>query len=236
MKNNHVRWLFAFALLSSSFFASHVNAYSRHSVEITMGLGAFDHGTTGVGGPLLGHGYDHGTAAMGEISAKLLFRCCSYFSQGFVLRYGNSAGSSFGMFSGYAYSISMVELGYTARQELPCMRNGKKRFYISGSFGLSGAHTDASTGARVDKSDWDARLEASRALDHLALGWALDLSFDIHFGIVMISAGVGAKQHFGIHDIIARRFALTAMLRVGLAFDLKRKRRYHRYRRRYRRW
>ena len=190
-------------------------------VEISAELGVMDRGTTGIGAPLLGYGYDHGGGAFGALGTRVLFPFGygDYFAHGFDLRASYSAGEFFGV-DGVDFHNGQLDLGYVFRTEFPCMRGETRIIYLSGALGVTGLYADAGTGRGEPDDTWNERVAASEALDHYGLGGYLTVDLAAHYGATFIGLRLDAREHFALgHSAIARDVTVAASLRFGVKFS-----------------
>ena len=193
------------------------------NIEITVGLGIMDRGTTGIGDPLLGLGYDTATGATTDLSLRFYFdSSMSFMNHGILLRGTYMAGSSFGLGEGYGFATTIVDLAYVIRFHCPCISTEDRKWYASGFVGLTGMYADASTGAGPDGGpEWNTRTAASSKFDHGALGGVLGASFDLHVDVFVIGVTVDLREHYGVGSTpIARSFETGASLHFGADFEL----------------
>ena len=100
-------------------------------------FGALEHGTTGT---LAAYGYDRGAAMSLGLNARLVFplegcRCMTHGVDASVLW---SNGTTLGAGGASAWERGIIDLGYAFRVELPCMRRGTRRWWVTGTVGVSG--------------------------------------------------------------------------------------------------
>jgi hypothetical protein len=187
-------------------------------VELSAELGVMDRGTTGVGAPLLGYGYDHGGGALGAIGTRFLFRFGygDYFRHGLDLRAAYSAGEFFGV-DGAGMHVGQLDVGYVFRTEFPCMRGETRRIHLSGALGVTGLYADAGTGRGARDDMWNARVVAADALDHYGVGGYLTVDLTAHYDAAFVGLRLDAREHFAVgHSSIARDVTIGASLRFGV--------------------
>lgn len=194
----------------------------RALLEVTLGLGVGDRSTTGIGEPLLGMGYDQSFGPLASLDVRLFVadRDYAYVRHGPVLRVAHHAGPSMGTFTGHAFRATAIDLGYSGRTELRCMRDGDFRVHFGGFLGITGLHSDADRGDVYRPNTDTQTLDAARTLDHAGLGGTLGLSLDLHFGSFIAGLGVDLHQWFGIDTLVARDLMLAAQIRLGGDFSI----------------
>jgi len=191
------------------------------SLELAVDLGLLDRGTTGVGEPLLGLGYDHGGGLQAGVGIRTYFEINRYFRHGVNLRFSHQAGSTLGLFGGYGFAWSQLDLTYVFRTSLPCMSDDDTQWYLSGLVGLTGVHADAGTGTAPRDDRWNERLAASDALDHLALGGLIGAGIDLHFDEVFLGLLLDVREPFALGSgPVSRSFVTSATLRAGVELEL----------------
>lgn len=184
------------------------------AVELTLETGLLDRGTTGVGEPLLGYGYDHGGGMLVGAGLRLYFDIDGrYFHHGVAVRVGHQPNDGF--------AWSHVDLTYVFRTELPCMSSDEHRLRLSGVIGVTGARADAGMGNGAPDDRWNLREVASEQLDHHALGAVLGVALDVHSGPFLLGLMLDVRELFALGDTpVARSFAATGALRAGFELDL----------------
>lgn len=93
---------------------------------------------------------------------------------------------------------------------------------MAAHLGVSGSYAEAGMGRGADNTDIPARRQASQTLDHGALGWVLGGSFDLQLPPFVVGVRVDLRQHFAWEGPADRHFLPSAILRMGVAFDLLR--------------
>jgi len=191
-------------------------------VELDLELGWMDRGTTGVGEPLLGYGYDHAVAPLVGASARLFFHdSIRYFRHGIALRGAYAAGGHLGLGDGVEFHLGQVDLGYVFRTQLPCMSTDERVFHLSGSLGLTGVRADAGTGRGSRDDRWNQRLAAAEDLDHVGLGGFLAVDLALHVGPLITGIRIDVREHFAVTDgPVSRDFAVATGLRMGVDLEL----------------
>jgi len=195
-------------------------ASPKANLELIGEFGFVDRSTTGIGGSLLGRGYDASAGSIAGAQLRVFFPIMGRtFGHGFDMRYSRSAGPTLGA-DGYALGLHMLDLGYTMRFEGRCMRSDTARWFFSGTLGLSGY--DAQTGPGDGADQWPAQFKGQTgAFDHQALGWLLSVNMDAHLEEFIVGVGLNLRQHFGISDSpVQRNFMLSLVLRLGFDIDL----------------
>jgi hypothetical protein len=184
-------------------------------------FGALDQGTTGT---LAAYGYDHGTAMSLGVNARLVFplqgcRCMTHGVDAGVLW---TDGTTLGAGGQSAWTRGIVDLGYAFRVELPCMRSGTRRWWVTGTLGWSGQLADAGLGdvPAGETAGLNERTVASQRYDHLAMGWHLGASMEVVFDKALVGFGVDLRDLRGLDSDQARTFLLGANLRVGVDLGL----------------
>ena len=206
--------------LVASFVFSHP-ALADDSLEVTVDMGVLDRGTTGIGEPLLGLGYDHGGGLQAGAGARLYFELNEYFRHGPSLRLSHQAGSVLGLAGEHGFAWSQLDLAYVFRTSLPCMSGDEVQWYLSGLVGLTGVYADAGTGDGPSDDRWNERLAASEELDHLALGGMLGVGLDMHFDEVFLGALIDVREPFALGSgVVSRSFVTSATLRAGVELGL----------------
>ncbi|MEM9072697.1 MAG: hypothetical protein AAGE52_29585 [Myxococcota bacterium] len=188
-------------------------------LELSAGLGVMGHNTTGVGEPLLGHGYDREAGPAVDGKLRLLFGDSRFYRHGLTFRVGYTAGRQFGR-NGYGFRRRYGDVGYSFRTLLPCMSNETTKVYAGATVGFTGANADAGIGrGRIEDINENDRREASEALDHREWGWVLGGEIQVHIHSFMVGLDVDMRRLYG-RDTVADRIMLgSAVLRVGMAFD-----------------
>lgn len=184
------------------------------AVELTLEGGLLDRGTTGVGEPLLGYGYDHGGGVLIGAGLRLYFDIDGrYFHHGVAVRVGHQPGGGF--------AWSQLDLTYVFRTELPCLSSDDRRLRLSGIIGVTGARADAGMGNGAADDRWNLREVASEQLDHQALGAVLGVALDVHSGPFLLGLMLDVRELFALGDTpVARSFVATGSLRAGVELDL----------------
>ena len=194
---------------------------SETSLELAIDLGVLDRGTTGVGEPLLGLGYDHGGGLAAGVGARLYFELNEYFRHGVSLRGSHQAGDFLGLAGEHGFAWSQLDLSYVFRTSLPCMSDDDTQWYLSGLIGLTGVYADAGTGDGPRDERWNERLAASESLDHLALGGMLGVGLDLHFDDLFLGALIDVREPFALGSgAVSRSFVTSAALRAGIELEL----------------
>ena len=180
-------------------------------------FGALEHGTTGT---LAAYGYDRGAAMSLGLNARLVFplqgcRCMTHGVDANVLW---TDGAALGAGASSAWERGIIDLGYAFRVELPCMRSGTRRWWVTGTLGLSGQLADAGLGdvSASETAGLNERTAASARYDHLALGWHFGASMEVVFDKTLVGFGVDLRDLRGLDTDQARTFLLGANLRVGV--------------------
>jgi len=182
-------------------------------VDVTLEGGLLDRGTTGVGAPLLGYGYDHGGGLLLGAGLRAYFDIDGrYFHHGVALRFGHQPND------GIAWS--QLDLAYVFRTELPCMSDDERTFRLSGLVGVTGAYAEAGTGRGGMDEQWNLRLAAAEELDHHSLGGLLGVGLDLHGGPFVVGVLVDIRETFALGDGPASRsFVATGALRAGVEIE-----------------
>lgn len=191
-------------------------------VELSLGAGVMDRGTTGIGAPLLGHGYDHAGGAVLEGDVRLFKRgWYRMVHHGLALRAFHQSGRTLGLTDAGTFQVSGLELAYVLRALLPCMSNDDVRFHLTPLAGLSALRARAGD-LHVPGDQTGELAEAARAaFDHVALGAVLGVQFDVHRGPLLIALTADLREHFAIGDTPVKRDFMTSLtLRVGVDIDL----------------
>jgi hypothetical protein len=191
------------------------------NIEVALEFGAMDRGTSGVGDPLLGYGYDHSGGALGGLDVRVFFHDSSdYFRHGVTLRGAYAAEDFFGL-GGVAFHFGQLDAGYVFRSILPCMSEGDRRVYVSGAIGVTTLLADASTGRGGPDARWNERVVAADALDHVGIGGFLTVDGAIHMRAAFIGVRLDLREHFTVSGGPASRdFSVAALLRGGVNIDL----------------
>ena len=197
------------------------NPRERPHLTLAATFGALDQATTGT---LAAYGYDHGAAMSLGLNARLVFslegcRCMTHGVDANVLW---TDGTTLGAGGGSAWERGIIDLGYAFRVELPCMRSGTCRWWVTGTLGLSGQLADAGLGdvSETETAGLNERTSASARYDHLSLGWHFGASMEVVFDKTLVGFGVDLRDLRGLDTDQARTFLLGANLRVGLDFGL----------------
>jgi hypothetical protein len=186
---------------------------------LALTYGALEHATTGTPA---GYGYDRGTAMSLGLNARLLFplQGCHCMTHGVDASVLWSNGTMLGAGGESAWQRGVVDLGYAFRVELPCLRSGTRRWWVTGTVGVSGQLGDAGLGdvATGETAGVNERTAASQRYDHVALGWHAGASMEVVFDKALVGFGVDLRDLRGIDTDQARTFLLGVNLRAG--FDL----------------
>ncbi len=194
---------------------------STGSLELAVDLGVLDRGTTGVGDPLLGLGYDHGGGLQAGIGARAYLEINEYFRHGLSLRVSHQAGSALGLVGEHGFAWSQLDVAYVFRTSLPCMSDGDTQWYLSGLVGVTGVHADAGTGDAPRDERWNERVAAADDLDHLALGGMLGAGLDLHFDEWFVGALLDVREPFALGSgPVSRSFVTSGTLRAGVELEL----------------
>ncbi|MCC6875017.1 MAG: hypothetical protein IT378_11985 [Sandaracinaceae bacterium] len=194
---------------------------AAQQAEITTELALLDRSTTGTPDSLAGYGYDNDAGLSAGLDARLFVdRISDYFHHGPFVGVAHHGGALLGLVDDHAFQTTLIDAGYAARLNLPCMSRGAIKWYVSGQLGLTGVIADAGTGngGRPNGDRWNERLAASSSLDHGGLGWRLALSLDAHWGPMILGLALGLRQYFGIDSPVGRGWLMNVGLRVGVRF------------------
>lgn len=195
----------------------------REQPHLTLAatFGALDQATTGT---LPAYGYDHGAAMSLGLNTRLVFplegcRCMTHGVDANVLW---TNGTALGAGGNSAWERGIIDLGYAFRVELPCMRHGTRRWWVTGTLGVTGQLADAGLGdvSAAETAGLNERTAASARYDHLALGWHFGASMEVVFDKTLVGFGVDLRDLRGLDTDQARTFLLGANLRVGLDLGL----------------
>lgn len=188
---------------------------------LSGGVGVLSHATTGTAPR---DGYDSASAPSLGGTARLLFPlpACRCLSHGVELNYAWASGPSFGISHGAAFTQHLADASYAVRTELPCLRSGDRRWWVSATLGLSVRVANAGTGDRAldDLDDANARGGLSARYDHTAMGWRLGGAMDVTFGRFLVGVAVEMRDLYGIDTELRRTTMMGAALRVGADFLL----------------
>lgn len=191
-------------------------------IEFSLGVGLMDRGTTGIGAPLLGHGYDHGAGMVLEADVRVLKRAWHHaIRHGLALRAFHQNGRALSLTDSGTFQLSGLDLAYVFRALLPCMSTEGTRFHLSPLAGLSVLR--ASAGNLRLRGDQTGELaDAARAaFDHTALGFVIGVQFDVHKGPFLIALTADLREHFAIGKTpVSRDFMTSLALRVGFDINL----------------
>lgn len=186
---------------------------------LALTYGALEHGTTGTPA---GYGYDGGTAMSLGVNSRLVFplRGCRCMTHGVDANLLWSDGTTLGVGGESAWTRAVVDFGYAFRVELPCLRSGTRRWWVTGTVGMSGQWADAGLGdvATSETAGANERMAAAQRYDHVALGWHAGASMEVVFDKALVGFGVDLRDLRGIDTDQARTFLLGVNLRAG--FDL----------------
>lgn len=195
------------------------NPDEQPHLTVALTYGALDQATTGT---VAGYGYDHGAAMSLGLNARLVFplRGCRCMTHGVDANALWSDGTALGLSGESAWQRGIVDLGYAFRVELPCLRRGTRRWWVTGTLGLSGQWADAGLGdvATGETAGINERTAASQRYDHVSLGWHFGASMEVVFDKALVGVGVDLRDLRGIDTEQARSFLLGVNLRAG--FDL----------------
>lgn len=191
-------------------------------VELSVGLGMMDRGTTGIGAPLLGAGYDHAGGAVLEFDVRLFKQAWHRIvHHGIALRAFHQNGRTLGVTQDGTFQISGLDLAYVLRALLPCMSDDQVRFHLTPLVGLS--VLQARAGNLHVRGDQTGELDdaARAAFDHVALGGVLGVQFDVHYDALLLALTADIREHFAVGDTpVARDFMTSLTLRVGVDINL----------------
>ncbi|MFO0627534.1 MAG: hypothetical protein U0325_18145 [Polyangiales bacterium] len=193
----------------------------RPSLALVSSFGALSHATTGT---VANYGYDTATAPSLGLSARLLFPMpgCRCLAHGVELGYQGASGPSFGLAHGAAYTQHLADASYAVRVELPCLRRGDRRWWVTGALGVSVRIADAGTGdrARDDGAAMNERGVYANRYDHAAMGWRLGGAMDVTFGRMLVGVALDLRDLYGIDTELRRTTMMGASLRFGADFLL----------------
>lgn len=186
------------------------------AAELTLGLGVVGRTTSAT--PIDGHGYASSPGPAFDVASRFLFGKNRYLRFGFSARGLHQRGRGFGR-EGFGFASTVVDLALTARTMFPCMSNEHRKVWFSLSLGPSGGWHDAGTGRGTMGDDQGPRREATRTLDHAAIGWVVGVDLGLQFGAFLVDLAVDVRQHFAIDSPVGAHFLPSAILRAGWAFD-----------------
>lgn len=201
-------------------------AYERPPARVpelvlTGSFGALSHASTGT---VPRDGYDTATAPSLGGSARLLFpiSACRCLSHGVELNYAWAQGPSFGISHGAAYNQHLADASYAVRTELPCLRRGDRRWWVTAGLGVSVRVADAGTGDRAldDASQANERGALAARYDHAAVGWRLSGAMDVSFGRFLVGVALDFRDLYGVDTELRRTTMMGASLRFGADFLL----------------
>jgi hypothetical protein len=191
-------------------------------LELALDLGVMDRGSSGVGSPLLGYGYDHDGGLFAAASVRLYFHDDDMFwlRHGIGVRFAHHAGDDFGL-GDTGFFFEQIDVGYVVRTEFPCMSQGDRHVYLSGILGVTTVVADASTGNRPSDGNWNARTVAASELDHVGVGGLLGVALDVHFGAAFAGVYFDVREQLAVTPgPISRDFSIAAALRGGVDIGL----------------
>ena len=187
-------------------------------LELVANFGVLDRATSGTGS---NYRYDQNATAVGGVDVRLLFPafdCGCDLAHGAQLGVSGSGGTAlgFGDLDTSAFRHIIIDAGYIFRTELPCMASGNRRWFVTGTLGLTTLVADAGLGSGVANDvDRNVREAAAEAYDHVALGWHFGAVMDVHFGALILGFGFDLREAYGIGTELSRTFALSGSLRLG---------------------
>lgn len=187
-------------------------------LELVATFGVLDRATSGTSPD---HGYGQNGTAVGGIDLRLLFPvfdCSCELGHGPQLGISGSGATAFGIgdVDTSAFRHVIIDAGYVFRTELPCMASGNRRWFVTGTVGVTTLVADAGLGSRVANDvDRNLREAAADAYDHIAFGWRFGAVMDVHFGALIAGFGFDLREAYGIGTSLARTFALSGILRLG---------------------
>ncbi len=188
-------------------------------LELVATFGVLDRATTGTSPD---HGYGQNATALGGVDVRLLLplfdNCSCEIGHGAQLGVSGSGGTAlgFGDVDSSAFRHVIIDAGYVFRTELPCMASGSRRWFVTGTLGVTTLVADAGLGSGVvDDADRNVRESAASAYDHVAFGWRLGAVMDVHFGALIAGFGFDLREAYGISTNLERTFALSGILRLG---------------------
>lgn len=191
----------------------------RPSLAVLGAFGLLAHATTGT---IPRDGYDSGSAPALGGTARLLVPLagCRCLWHGAELNYAWSSGTSLGLERSSAWTQHTVDASYAMRVELPCLRSGDRRWWVTGSLGLSMRRADAGMGDGEDPSRANERASLAARYDHTALGWRLGGEMAVTFGRLLVGVALDLRDLYGIDTELRRTTVMGAALRVGVDFSL----------------
>ncbi len=207
------------AILSLAILVAPPAIASAQQVEISTEAALLDRSTTGTPDGLAGYGYDTDAGlALGLDTRLFIDRISEHFHHGPFAAVTHHGGAMLGLIDGHAFQTTLIDAGYAARLNLPCMSRGAIKWYVSGLLGVTGVIADAGTGdgGRPNVDRWNERLMAASSLDHGGLGWRLALGLDAHWGPMIAGLTLGLRQYFGIDSPVGRGFLMNVGLRIGV--------------------
>lgn len=190
----------------------------RTKLELVATFGVVDRATSGT---TPDYGYGQNAPALGGVDVRLLFPvfdCSCELGHGVQLGVSGTGGTALGFGNGdtSAFRHIIVDAGYAFRTELPCMASGNRRWFVTGTLGVTTLIADAGLGSGVaDDVDRNVREAAADAYDHVAFGWRFGAVMDVHFGALIAGFGFDLREAYGIGTSLDRTFALSGILRVG---------------------
>jgi hypothetical protein len=193
----------------------------RPALTLVTSFGALAHATTGT---VARYGYDSATAPALGVSARLLFPMpgCRCLAHGVELNYQGASGPDFGLGHGAAFTQHIADASYAVRVELPCLRRGDRRWWVTGSLGLSMRIADAGTGDRPldDGALLNERSGYAARYDHAAMGWRVGGAMDVTFGRMLVGVALDLRDLYGLDTELRRTTVMGASIRVGADFLL----------------
>lgn len=193
----------------------------RPELLLTGAVGVTNQSTTGT---VAGWGYDSGTSPSLGLNARLLFpiQGCRCLWHGVDLNYAWSNGPSFGAAHEAAWTQHLVDASYAARVELPCLRRGDRRWWVTGTLGMSMRLANAGLGdvARDDATQLNERTSLAGRYDHTALGWRVGGAMEVTFARFLVGVALDLRDLYGIDTDQRRAFLLGASIRIGGDFIL----------------
>ena len=187
-------------------------------VEVAVDLGVQDRGTTGIGEPLLGEGYDRGGGLVAGAGARMLLPVGDggYFHHGVAARISHNAGWGLGLSERYGFAWSALDLAYAFRTNLPCMSTPERKLFLTGLLGVSGVVANAGMGLEADPQTERQRRVASEQLDHVALGPLLGVGLDVHMGAFFLGLSLDLRQAYALGGgPLSASYVSSASIRVG---------------------
>jgi hypothetical protein len=193
----------------------------RPSLVLAGSFGVLHHATTGTAPT---DGYDTASAPSLGATARLLFPLhgCPCLWHGVELNYAWASGTRFGIDRDAAWTQHNMDASYAVRTELPCLRRGDRRWWVTAAAGLAVRVANAGLGDRAtdDTERLNERTLNATRYDHTAMGWRVGGELSVTFGRMLVGVALDLRDLYGIDTELRRTTVMGAALRIGGDFIL----------------